>query len=1025
MVSADRNGLRAEGEPSGSLIAERSPSGIHEDRTPSSSRNLRRTSEGSQNLSSNRFKNGDNRLYPSINVTSTARNSKEKEQELITPVKARTTSNFRMGRPFNKISPQKENETARFNRTASSSRKYNDSGQIDLPSDTDELDNESDLLGTLGKDRSIERLLTSNRSSIQQSPGSASKPSSGLLQVHRTSPPEASLTEYDSRRIRKSSLTEANALVVMPPVNKGGAAGSAGSSGKSLIPATLMSRVPSSNKGPESMARTDTAISSHGKTSIVDEGQANFSEGISRRSNMHSSYSTGLSMQSTDKSPVDNTPPVRGSQPIPVLTEPRFSGMPSHGVTKKRKSLAENGVIRAEPRPAKRFKIRSSLDFSREERQVEDPVVLAHKKREEFFRNHSTTIILSTKHMKVARSRREVAAGKTSSPLSKLSEPRLGCTQETNSPQPDESSDSSGNSEARAEARAATWLKHPLLRPISTSSSQQGHSSLDPHISSRSMPRPIELGMEHSRQGTTSTPMLTAPLTPELPVSIYNTFTDTYPNYAGNLQLFVRACALIEVLVEEHRMEHRALWDDFIFLYATHAEQHGGKCDDIPYEAWFRENVDYCVCGKGVLNPDNLLDALQLDPASAGDMRYSIKRRFRELTRHQSVRSETSYPSGNPISRKRSLSRSAFCVEERRPPPNLRKSAPLVSTFITNPRTTKSVLTHQSPPSVNTPARQRKTCKPPVHPDIGLVDVPIEHKSSPDVTTAAAPQAPIFTSPAQSDSDTDSDVKIPSERSPSLILSPPQSRPSRRSTGNAFAQRADSPVAAQPSMPDSKDRGTTTSEVLSPHPTPKKKRTAGNAFAQKDSPRAVVQFSRLDAEDTADAIRAPSSQTRPDTRISVNASTTQQGSASKATVQPTKLDPRDDARTSIKLPSGQTRPNAGMSATSRLAQRASSQASSVQASTPASKSSGRPASRQGRGKKGRAEKSPRVKVEGEDGAAAGEPVKWWMERNTPLKQFIRNYVALKSVGGELGRVDEETGGLVPVQRRLDVLGWKL
>ena len=111
--------------------------------------------------------------------------------------------------------------------------------------------------------------------------------------------------------------------------------------------------------------------------------------------------------------------------------------------------------------------------------------------------------------------------------------------------------------------------------------------------------------------------------------NIYGTFTDAYPRYEGNLEAFVSSCAYIEWLVGEKRMEHKSLWDDFIYRHVMDYEDWVSKRERlgksfVPYETFYREEVDEPTCTRRIVSPQTLMLALQLDPVAAGKMRYDI-----------------------------------------------------------------------------------------------------------------------------------------------------------------------------------------------------------------------------------------------------------------------------------------------------------------------------------------------------------------------------------------------------------------
>ncbi|KAI9768687.1 MAG: hypothetical protein M1840_004682 [Geoglossum simile] len=71
------------------------------------------------------------------------------------------------------------------------------------------------------------------------------------------------------------------------------------------------------------------------------------------------------------------------------------------------------------------------------------------------------------------------------------------------------------------------------------------------------------------------------------------------------------------------------------------------------------------------------------------------------------------------------------------------------------------------------------------------------------------------------------------------------------------------------------------------------------------------------------------------------------------------------------------------------------------------------------------EKTSSVGSESADNVSDPQEQKWWHDRNTPFKEWCRAYASLKSVNGVMGKVDRETGNIIPPPVQMDVLGWSL
>ncbi|KAI9856094.1 MAG: hypothetical protein M1824_005690 [Vezdaea acicularis] len=69
--------------------------------------------------------------------------------------------------------------------------------------------------------------------------------------------------------------------------------------------------------------------------------------------------------------------------------------------------------------------------------------------------------------------------------------------------------------------------------------------------------------------------------------------------------------------------------------------------------------------------------------------------------------------------------------------------------------------------------------------------------------------------------------------------------------------------------------------------------------------------------------------------------------------------------------------------------------------------------------------APSRKTEMAPPPSPANAVEWWQDKDAPFKRFAKQYSRLKSVKGEMGTVDEQTGLLRPKRKKIDVLGWDL
>ncbi|KAI9810047.1 MAG: hypothetical protein M1827_006745 [Pycnora praestabilis] len=108
--------------------------------------------------------------------------------------------------------------------------------------------------------------------------------------------------------------------------------------------------------------------------------------------------------------------------------------------------------------------------------------------------------------------------------------------------------------------------------------------------------------------------------------TMFDKFQSTYPQYAGNIAHFVTMCTRIEMLLAGDCMEHRSLWDDFIGRHKTDYKQYILDCaeqgdDAVPYEKFYRDEIEEPTYTKRVVTPTNLKEVLALNPNLAAACR--------------------------------------------------------------------------------------------------------------------------------------------------------------------------------------------------------------------------------------------------------------------------------------------------------------------------------------------------------------------------------------------------------------------
>ncbi|KAL9045310.1 MAG: hypothetical protein Q9214_001625 [Letrouitia sp. 1 TL-2023] len=112
--------------------------------------------------------------------------------------------------------------------------------------------------------------------------------------------------------------------------------------------------------------------------------------------------------------------------------------------------------------------------------------------------------------------------------------------------------------------------------------------------------------------------------------SVFEQFRITYPKYSGTFRHFVGICKKIKSLYEADRMEHKALWDDFIVRHNTEYPQYLRRCaeaveDSLPYEKYYRSEIEEPTHLKHIVTPKSLSQILasESSPYTSGSLTRS------------------------------------------------------------------------------------------------------------------------------------------------------------------------------------------------------------------------------------------------------------------------------------------------------------------------------------------------------------------------------------------------------------------
>lgn len=99
---------------------------------------------------------------------------------------------------------------------------------------------------------------------------------------------------------------------------------------------------------------------------------------------------------------------------------------------------------------------------------------------------------------------------------------------------------------------------------------------------------------------------------------VFLRFKAAYPDYLGTKEHFSGMCKRIHQLSQADRMEHKSLWDDFIVRHKTDYPQYCQRCmdngeDPKPYERFYRDEIDEPEYTKRIVLPASLGKVVSAD----------------------------------------------------------------------------------------------------------------------------------------------------------------------------------------------------------------------------------------------------------------------------------------------------------------------------------------------------------------------------------------------------------------------------
>lgn len=254
-----------------------------------------------------------------------------------------------------------------------------------------------------------------------------------------------------------------------------------------------------------------------------------------------------------------------------------------------------------------------------------------------------------------------------------------------------------------------------------------------------------------------SSSTMASPSSPALPKndSVFNTFKSTYPDYSGGFDHFSGMCQRINGLLRAERMEHRSLWDDFVIRHRTDYREYLLNCTDrgddpIPYEKFYKHHIDEPIHHKHVLTPATLTDVITSIACTGAALQSERRSRSPAKALHNGptiakasphepssamnarevIDLTLAGPAPRPTSATKDLSRLGRTLSWTEPAKHGIKSPAFVNDFFTS----KSALTRESTTSLQTPSRaSKRPTQTPKQP------TPVQSRTNPDPRQPVAP----------------------------------------------------------------------------------------------------------------------------------------------------------------------------------------------------------------------------------------------------------------------------------------------
>ena len=513
---------------------------------------------------------------------------------------------------------------------------------IDLLSEDDEMsDSDNSWLET-----SVPLALNAQPNDVYTDPGTrtvsshaypstASQQNEPVLQVKRTPNMNGQVSKQTISQLTSDALhvTRGNDLCLES--KQAGDLSDNGESSDPIIPGTFDAQLTTLEDGRDNAMLGFDVVDNH---NAIDDDEALVNQQIQSEVDAHSLRSASFSpvkfsLASSNQSLAQPLEALHATGQVPIQAV--FSMSPLKATADTKRKAEEPGVLSPNvTKRRKRFKHPPRFNFNQDRQEIQDPGVLARQQRREFFASRRGSVLQSNFVSSIEV--HEVEALEAEDITNDVSEA------------------------SKEDEDVGLSLDHQLDLDSGMSQIHGVASGQEPTkfntLQARNSPvrRPDMPGSTLTINGSTPSesvgahsakPSKASTSASSTAGNIYDRFLAVYPEYTGDLKHCIAMVKKINTLFKEDRMEHRSLWDDFIVRHKMEYRQYLLDCsekteDPLPYEKYYRSEIDEPKFTKRVITPNNLAEVLALE----GSISSTV------LQRRSSVERGAAFKSGNAVS---------------------------------------------------------------------------------------------------------------------------------------------------------------------------------------------------------------------------------------------------------------------------------------------------------------------------------------------------------------------------------------